>query len=143
MKNILVATDADWVFDEVDNALADEDTEVYRVRNGRDVLPACHKVSPKLVVLDLQIGNAGGVAVSLQLRQEQDMGRLGPLGILMLLDRQADVFLAQMARADGWLVKPLDAIRLMKAARAIASGGTYQEGMLDERGEPVGGDAVY
>jgi DNA-binding response OmpR family regulator len=143
VKSILVATDADRVFDEVDNALADEDTAVFRVRNGRDVEPACHRVNPDLVVLDLQIGNAGGVAVSLQLRQEQEMGRLPRVGILMLLDRQADVFLAQMAQADGWLVKPLDAVRLTKAARAIEQGGTYQEGMLDEHGVPVGGDAVF
>ena len=29
----------------------------------------------------------------------------------MLLDRDADVFLARRSDADGWLVKPLDAFR--------------------------------
>ena len=59
-------------------------------------------------MLDLQIGNAGGIATSISLRQDQDMDRLPDFSILMLLDRSADVYMANFARADGWLVKPLD-----------------------------------
>ena len=40
----------------------------------------------------------------------------------MLLDREADVFLARRSEADGWLVKPLDAFRLRRAATAILDG---------------------
>ena len=40
----------------------------------------------------------------------------------MLLDRQADVFLAQRSGADGWVVKPLDAFSLRRAATAILDG---------------------
>jgi len=39
--------------------------------------------------------------------------------VLMLLDREADVHLAKRSGADGWLVKPLDALRLQLAARSI------------------------
>lgn len=126
-----MATDADWVFDEVDAALADDDTKVYLVRAGRDVLPAALQLTPDLVVLDLQIGNEGGVATSLRLRQEQDMGRLPAFPVVILLDRSADVFMAQMARADGWLIKPIDAIRLRRAANAVRGGQTYHEGMVE------------
>jgi DNA-binding response OmpR family regulator len=131
---VLVATDAEWIFDEVDAALADESTQVYRVRSGRDVQPACEQLGPDAVVLDLQIGNSGGVATSLGLRQDQDMGRLPDFGVIMLLDRLADVFMAQMARADGWLLKPLDAIRLCRALKKVLAGEGYHEGMLDEAG---------
>ncbi len=131
MPNVLLATDADWLFDEVDAALADDDTEVYRVRAGALVLPAVEEVDPDLVVLDLQIGNRGGVATALGLRQEQDMGRLGDLKILMLLDRQADVFMGQMARADGWLIKPINSVRLRRAAAKVLAGEQHFEGMLD------------
>ena len=41
---------------------------------------------------------------------------------LMLLDRQADVFLAKRSGADGWVVKPLDAFTLRRAAVAILEG---------------------
>ena len=46
----------------------------------------------------------------------------------MLLDRVADVHLAKRCGADGWLIKPLDPLRLRRAARAVAGGG-YSEGL--------------
>jgi hypothetical protein len=46
----------------------------------------------------------------------------------MLLDRAADVFLARRSEADGWLIKPIDAFRLRKAAFALMGGGSYHEG---------------
>jgi DNA-binding response OmpR family regulator len=128
-RTILIATDADEVLDEVDAALADDTTRVVRVRAGRDVLAAVRQVEPDLVVLDLQIGNMGGVATALGLRNEESAGRLEPTTILMLLDRTADVFISQQAQADGWLVKPLDALRLRRAATALLDGGTYTEGL--------------
>lgn len=128
-RTILIATDADEVLDEVDAALADDATRVVRVRAGRDVLGAVREVAPDLVVLDLQIGNMGGVATALGLRNEESAGRLDPTTILMLLDRTADVFISQQARADGWLVKPLDSLRLRRAAEALLAGGTYTDGL--------------
>jgi DNA-binding response OmpR family regulator len=129
VTTVLVATDAEWVFEDVDAALGDQDTTVYRVHAGRDVVPAFHQVDPDLVVLDLQIGNQGGVATALLLRQEQEVGRLPACPILMLLDRSADVFMARYSRSDGWLVKPLDAFRLRRAAAALLQGGEYHEGV--------------
>jgi DNA-binding response OmpR family regulator len=70
--------------------------------------------------------------------------RLPHLPVLMLLDRSADVFLAQRSFAEGWLIKPLDAFRLRRAATALLEGGTFQEGTDDPTTERVGtptGDA--
>ena len=128
-RTILIATDADEVLDEVDAALADASTTVVRVHAGRDVLPAIAEVEPDLVVLDLQIGNMGGVATALGLRNEESACRIPPQTVLMLLDRTADVFLAKRAEADGWLVKPLDALRVKRAAEQVLDGGTYTEGL--------------
>jgi two-component system nitrate/nitrite response regulator NarL len=47
----------------------------------------------------------------------------------MLLDRSADVYLAQQSAADSWLIKPLDALRLRRAALTLLEGGTVQEGV--------------
>ena len=46
-------------------------------------------------MLDLQIGNMGGMAACMALHLEESGGRLPHLPVLMLLDRQADVFLAR------------------------------------------------
>lgn len=125
---MLLATDADWIHDEVAAAFDGEHT-VRRVRRGADVRAAVAQGDVGLVVLDLQIGNMGGMAACMDLRLEYGAGRLPDVAVLMLLDRDADVFLARRADADGWLVKPLDAFRLRRAAAALLAGGDYHEGV--------------
>lgn len=122
MTEVLIATDADAVFDEVEAALVDETTTVVRVRAGQAVAGAVAAATPDLVVLDLQIGNMGGIAACLNLRHEAGDGRLPEVPVLMLLDRQADVFLARRSGADGWIVKPLEAFSLRTAAAAVLEG---------------------
>ena len=51
----------------------------------------------------------------------------------MLFDREADVFLASRAGAEGWLIKPLDSLRLARAAKTILDGGRVQEGVPTSR----------
>lgn len=124
---LLVATDADWIHAEVDAALADESTQVLRVSAGRDVPAAVAEHQPELVVLDLQIGNMGGIATFIHLRQEAEEGRLPEVPVLLLLDRPADVPLTRLSGLDGWLIKPLDHYRLRKAADALRNGDVFHE----------------
>ena len=67
----------------------------------------------------MQIGNMGAIAVAIDLRLEAGAGRLPDTSILLLLDREADRFLAKRADADGELVKPIDAGTLRKAVDAL------------------------
>ena len=129
MPRVLLATDADWIHEEVDAALAGDDIEVLRIREGADVLPTTYRLEPDLIVLDLQIGNMGGIAAALDLRLEAGAGRLPHTRVLLLLDREADVWIARQADSDGWLLKPLDAFRLRRAAAAVLSGDTWFEGL--------------
>lgn len=127
MTEVLIATDADAVFDEVEAALADESTSVVRVRSGKAVGEVVAQSTPDLVVLDLQIGNMGGIAACLHLRNEAGEGRLPEVPVLLLLDRAADVQLARRSGAEGWVVKPLDAFRLRRAATAVLAGEPVPE----------------
>jgi DNA-binding NarL/FixJ family response regulator len=127
VPKVLIATDADWIHDDVDAALADSSTEVVRVRSGREVPAAVREHKPALVVLDLQIGNMGGVATYLLIEQEMEAGRLPAAPVLLLLDRPADVPMARRVDVDGWLIKPLDSLRLRKAAAALMKWETYHE----------------
>ena len=144
-RTILIATDADEVFDEVDAALGETGTTIARVHAGREVLPAVRELEPDLVVLDLQIGNMGGVATCLGLRNEESFDRIAPQNVIILLDRDADVFIARRADADGWLVKPLDALRLRTAAATVLAGERYSEGgtppVLEDAPTPDGSEA--
>lgn len=127
MPDVLLATDADWILTEVDAALTGSDDGLRRVRAGAEVLPLAAAWEPDLIVLDLQIGNMGGMATCMGLHQEMEAGRLAFIPVLMLLDRDADVFLARRCEAAGWLIKPLDAFRLRKAAKALLAGDSFTE----------------
>ena len=120
MTNVLLATDADWLFDDVAASLGGSH-DVHRVRSGADVLPAMGEVSPALVILDLQIGSMGGVATSLLVKQEIRAGRAEDTPIILLLDRQADEYLASTSDADAWLTKPLNSLLLRRKADELIS----------------------
>ena len=127
VPEVVVAADARWVLDEVSAVLSGPDDVVHEVHAGALVLPAVRQYHPDLVILDLQIGNMGAIATCMDLRLEESGGRLDHVPVLILLDRRADVFLSRRADAEGWLVKPLDPVRLRKAVRTLLAGGRYED----------------
>jgi len=127
--HILLATDAQWVLDEVHSALGTSDTSFVVCRDGRDVSRAIKQRTPDLAVLDLQCGSMGAMAVTMDLRLDHSDGRSPMVPVLMLLDRIADVHLAKRSGAQGWLIKPLDSLRLRRAADAIVAGKNWHEGV--------------
>jgi DNA-binding NarL/FixJ family response regulator len=128
VPDVLIASDEPWVREEVRAVLSGlPDTTVREVTSGAAVTPAAKEKLPDLVVADMQIGNMGGMAICLDLRLEESGGRVGHAPVLLLIDRRPDVFLARRAEAEGWLVKPLDPIRLRRAIVALLEGGTYHD----------------
>jgi len=117
MTTILVAADAPWVRDQVRTAFAGPGQTVVEVTRGQAVRGAVGEHSPDLVVLDMQIGNMGGIAAAIDLRLEESGGRLPHVPILLLLDREADRFLAHRTDADAVVVKPLDPGTLRRASK--------------------------
>ena len=127
--HILLATDAQWVLDEVHAALGTPETSFVVCSDGRDVSKAIKQRTPDLAVLDLQCGSMGAMAVTMDLRLDHSDGRAPSVPVLMLLDRVADVHLAKRSGAQGWLIKPLDSLRLRRAANAVAAGELWHEGV--------------
>src|SRR3954468_24401951 len=100
MTTILVAADAQWVRDQVRSAFVGPGQEVVEVTRGPDGRDTFARLEPELVVLDLQIGNMGGVAVALDLRNEESGGRAPRARILLLLHRRDHACMApRRARA--------------------------------------------
>ena len=120
--HILLATDAQWVLDEVVAALGSPETSFTVCSTGRDVTAAVTARTPDLAVLDSQIGSMGGFAVTMDLRLDETGGRLPHIPVLMLLDRDADAQLAKRSGADTWLVKPLNALTLRRTAQSLVAG---------------------
>ena len=116
VEHVILATDADWLVDEVVAALGGPDSTFTHCRDGRAVAGVVKGRTPDLVILDLQIGTMGGIAVTMDLRLDESGGTLPHVPILMLLDREADIHMARRSGADGWLIKPLDADATRPAA---------------------------
>jgi CheY-like chemotaxis protein len=101
--------------------------EIIDVERGRDVRTVVGERNPDLVIVDLQIANMGGMAVSLDLRLEESGGRLPHVPILLLLDRQADKFLARRSTVDAMLVKPIDPGTLRRTVKTLLAANTPTE----------------
>jgi two-component system response regulator PrrA len=119
VTTILVAADAEWVRNQVRTAFVGPGQQVVEVTRGQAVKGAVDEHDPDLVVLDMQIANMGGVAVAIDLRNEESGGRLPHSTILLLLDREADRFIAARADVDAVLVKPVDPGTLRRTAKSL------------------------
>ena len=137
--HILVATDADYVVNDVTAALAGPDVSFTIVREGRDVTRVVAARTPDLAILDLQIGSKGAMAVTMDLRLDASAGMAPDVKVLMLLDRQADVHLAKRSAADAWLVKPYDPLTLKRAVRDVLAGPAAPAAAADQ---PVGAETA-
>ena len=133
MTTVLVASDTASVRTQITSVVRRPGRDVREVHSGPALLAAVAKELPNLVVVDMQMGNMGGMAVCLELRLEESYGKLEHVPVLMLLDRRPDVFIARRSGAEGWVVKPLDPIRLRRAISALLDGGTY----YDESYQPL------
>jgi DNA-binding response OmpR family regulator len=133
VPSVLIASDAPSVRAEVAAVAGSPELTIREARSGPDVMREVAHSLPDLVVVDLQMGNMGGMAVCLELRLEESYGSLEHVPVLMLLDRRPDVFIARRSGAEGWVVKPLDPIRLRRAVGALLDGGTY----YDESYQPL------
>lgn len=126
MATILIAADATWLRDLLRSALLGPGQEVIETARGQEVRDLVVEHHPDLVILDLQIGNMGGVAVAIDLNLEAAAGRAPSVPVLLLLDRECDRFLARRAFAEGELVKPIDpgvvrrAVKRILGARSLA-----------------------
>ena len=132
MPTIVVASDAAWVRDHVKTALCGPGFELVEVESGRDVRAVVAEHQPDLVIVDLQIGNMGGMAVSLDLRLEESGGRLPYVPILLLLDREADRFLGRRSTAQAMLVKPIDAGTLRRTVKTVLAAEEQRQAAASE-----------
>jgi DNA-binding response OmpR family regulator len=137
-STILVAADAEWIRNQVRGAFVGPGQRVLEVMSGFDVRPTVDAEEPDVVILDMQIGNMGGIAVAIDLHLEAAAGRLPSVPILLLLDRAADRFLAKRAEADAELIKPVDAGTLRRTVKRLLADAHATRPPVDpEPPEPI------
>lgn len=106
MPTALLITDSNWVTNDVRSALAVDNWIVDTVEDPREAAEVVTSTSPDAVIIDLQVGSMGGMAIIRSIRAEYQTSF--PPKMILLLDRSADRFLAKRARADGAVLKPID-----------------------------------
>ena len=127
VPHVVIAADSQSIFDEIRSVVEEPGTSVRWVRRGEDVRDEVNHRPADLVIADMQIDTMGGIAVAMDLKLESDAGRLEPCPVLLILDRRPDVFMARRSGAEGWIVKPLDPLRLRSAVSALLAGGTWHD----------------
>ncbi len=106
------------------------DLFIEEAASGPEVLARVREGGVDLVIVDLQIGSMGAMAITMELHNEESYGAAEPVAVMMLLDRRPDVFLARRSGVEGFVVKPLDPQRVRAAVRAILRGEGYEDETL-------------
>jgi DNA-binding response OmpR family regulator len=118
MIDILLVADVSWIVNDVRAALSDGNHSVDVVADPRAVAKATAERRPDLLMVDLQVGSMGGMAVARAVRDAAATGDGERPPIILLLDRDADSFLAGRSGADGWVRKPFSSDDLRGAVAA-------------------------
>ena len=128
VSTIIVASDTISVRREIVSVLDASEHEIYEATSGPEVIELAHELNQvDLVIADIQMSTMGAIAVCLELRLQASYDAIDETPVLLLLDRRADVFQAKRSGADGWIVKPLDAMRIRAGVRAILQGDRYED----------------
>lgn len=106
----MLVADADWVINEVRAALTLGDWDLSVVDDPRAAVDLALELTPEAVIIDMQVGSMGGMAVVRAIRQATE--ETSRPRMVLLLDRSADEFIARRAGADARVIKPITASAL-------------------------------
>jgi DNA-binding response OmpR family regulator len=113
MSTILLVADNERTIESVEAALSDPDTTLIVERDPEAAASVAQDEGVDAVVVDMRIASMGAVAVTHAVRDA--VGDDEPIPITILLDRDADAFLARRAGADNWIAKPVKTSELRTA----------------------------
>ncbi|MEX1207497.1 MAG: response regulator [Acidimicrobiia bacterium] len=115
MTDILVVADEEWVLDDVRAALSEPRFTLHEISDPRLVAERLDELSADAVLIDMQIGSMGGMAVTRAVRNTAAVGGTAAPPVVLLLDRDADAFLAGRSGATSWVRKPFSSHELRAA----------------------------
>lgn len=88
-------------------ALQAPDVTVVEARDGKEVLRLASEHLPDVVVVAASLGQMGGFAVSRELKTMADNGELPEPKVIVLLERDADAWLASWSLCTAYRTKPV------------------------------------
>jgi len=130
MPQALVVADGSWVVNEVRSALSVGSWDIEVLADPRAVVDRLEQSRVDAVIVDMQVGSKGGMAVVRSIRQATD--ELSRPRTVLLLDRSADRFLARRAGADASVLKPINPSELRSALGMVPVAHGGQGHTVDE-----------
>jgi len=121
MADILLVADVSWVVNTVRSALSETRFSISTVDDPRAVGDLLSEAEPDVLLVDLQVGSMGGMAVARAVREAAATANGTRPAVILLLDRDADAFLAGRSGADGWIRKPFSADALRAAIDNVSA----------------------
>ncbi len=115
MATYLLVADVPWVVNDVKAVLNRAEDVIHELANPREAVEAAGDLGADAVIVDLQVGSMGGMAVTRALKDAIAGKQIPAARLVMLLDRTADRFLAKRAGASAAVVKPFTAADLRRA----------------------------
>ncbi len=112
MSRVLIVTDDPRERDRVHSALSFDGAELIDHDAPGSAADRAAEESVDVAVVDLRIGSMGGMAIT-----REFLGRQLHVPVVLLLDREADTFLAGRSGADAWVTKPFTASALRAAVK--------------------------
>ncbi len=113
MQKVLLVVDRQSVIDRIHTALAGADLVLIDYADSGTAAATAYEQGVDAVLVDMQVGSMGAMAVAREVRAKA--GDAPEIPVTILLDREADVFLARRSGAKNWISKGAPASDLMAA----------------------------
>ena len=127
MIKVLIADDHKVFRDGIISILEkEEDIEVVaEAGNGREVMDLLNKVHPDVILMDIAMGDAGGIEASNLIKNQ-----FPKIKILALSMHNESTYIVKMleAGAKGYLLKDAGGKEMIRAIRVVNEGNTYYSG---------------
>jgi DNA-binding response OmpR family regulator len=113
MQKVLLVADRQSVIDQVHASLAGTDIVLIDHPDSDTAASAAYELDVGAVLVDMQVGSMGSMAVARDVRAKA--GDANEIPVTILLDRDADKFLAGRSGAKNWIAKGAPASELRDA----------------------------
>jgi DNA-binding NarL/FixJ family response regulator len=118
MPTVLLVADRPSVIDRVHAALGSADVTLIDHAEPNTAAATAYELGVDRVVVDQQVGAMGAMAVA---RAVRAAGGAEPLPVTIILDREADAFLARRSGAENWVLKDGSGTELRRAVMPAES----------------------
>jgi len=117
--NVLAVDDSRTIRDMMKLTLEQSDIEIHLAEDGLEGLEVLKNISPDAIITDINMPNLDGFGFIESIRKNEEYKSI-PI-LVLTTESSADLKTrARQAGATGWIVKPFDPEKLIRALKTVA-----------------------